>query len=207
MHAQAINLCEIASLRFNYPTPVPADQPVTVITTIALYSCPGGSLSARVDLFDSHQNLISTNSNFVNSPRVDVTNTFAAPPTSGQYLVYVTAYMILFGSVAGSYRSSFELSVVPPNQMTTSSSSLVESISQTTSSLTSMTSTTFTAGLVQSTPISAESSSTTFTPTTSSQNFSPFILSNDMLYQLLILLAVLFIVTLVVLSVRRRRKN
>jgi len=199
VHAQAINLCEIAFLTFNYPNPVPANQPVTVTTTIALYSCPGGPLRARVDLFDSHQNLISTSSNIVNSARVDVTNTFTAPPTSGQYLVYATAYMILFGSVAGSYRSSFLLSVVAPNEMTMSTTSVVQSSSQATTSLSIMTST--------STIASTESTSTTFAPTISSQNVSALIVSSDMLYESVIFLAVLFIVALVVLSIRRPKKD
>jgi hypothetical protein len=196
VHAQAINLCEIAFLTFNYPNPVPANQPVTVTTTITLYSCPAGPVSARIDLFDSHQNLISTSSNIVNSARVDVTNTFTAPQ-SGQYLVYATAYMILFGSVAGSYRSSFPLSVVAPNEMT-STTSVVQSSSQATTSLSIMTS---------STLASTESTSTTFAPTISSQNVSSLIVSSDMLYESVIFLAVLFIVALVVLSIRRPKKD
>ena len=198
MHAQAINLCEIAFLTFNYPNPVPANQPVTVTTTVTLYSCPVGPLRARIDLFDSHQNLISTSSNNVNSARVDVTNTFTAPQTSGQYPVYATAYMILFGSVVGSYRSSFLLSVVPPNEMTISTTA-VQSSSQATTSLSIMTST--------SNLASTESTSTTFAPTISNQNVSAFNVSSDMLYESVIFLAVLFIVALVVLSIRRRKKD
>jgi hypothetical protein len=205
VQGQAINLCEIASLTFNYPNPVPADRPLTVITTIALYSCPAGPLSARVDLFDSRQNLISSSSGLVNSPRVDVTNTFAAPPTSGQHVIYVAAYMILFGSVVGSYRSSFELSVVPRNQMTMGSASLLQSFTQTT--LTSTTSSTFTTGLAQNTLASVESTSTAFAPTISKENFSTIASSGDFLYELVILFAMIFIVTLVILSVRRRKKN
>jgi hypothetical protein len=203
VQGQAINLCEIASLTFNYPNPAPANQPVTVITTIALYSCPAGPLNARVDLFDSHHNLISSSSNVVNSPRVDVTNTFV-PPSSGQYVIYATAYMILFGSVAGSYRSSFELSVVPQDQMTTSSTSLLQSFSQATP--TSTGSSTFTTSLAESTP-SSESNSTAFASTISNQNFSTSAPSGDVLYELVILLAILSIVTLVILTVRRRKKN
>ncbi len=198
VHAQAINLCEIAFLTFNYPNPVPANQPVTVTTTVTLYSCPVGPLRARIDLFDSHQNLISTSSNNVNSARVDVTNTFTAPQTSGQYPVYATAYMILFGSVVGSYRSSFLLSVVPPNEMTISTTA-VQSSSQATTSLSIMTST--------SNLASTESTSTTFAPTISNQNVSAFNVSSDMLYESVIFLAVLFIVALVVLSIRRRKKD
>jgi hypothetical protein len=199
VHAQAVNLCEIAFLTFNYPNPVPTNQPVAVTTTITLYSCPIGPLRARVDLFDSHQNLISSSSNIVNSARVDVTNTFTAPPTSGQYPVYATAYMVLFGSVAGTYRSSFLLSVVPPNEMTTSPTFVVQSISQTTTTLPIITST--------SNLASTESTSTAFAPTISNQNVSSFIVSSDVLYELVIFLAVLFMVALVVLSVRRRKKN
>ena len=198
VHAQAINLCEIAFLTFNYPNPVPANQPVTVTTTVTLYSCPVGPLRARIDLFDSHQNLISTSSNNVNSARVDVTNTFTAPQTSGQYPVYATAYMILFGSVVGSYRSSFLLSVVPPNEMTISTTA-VQSSSQATTSLSIMTST--------SNLASTESTSTTFAPTISNQNVSAFSVSSDVLYESVIFLAVLFIVALVVLSIRRRKKD
>jgi hypothetical protein len=197
VHAQPINLCAIAFLTFNYPNPVPANQPVTVTTTITLYSCPAGPVSARIDLFDSHQNLISTSSNVVNSARVDVANTFTAPQTSGQYLVYATAYMILFSSVAGSYRSSFLLSVVSPIEMT--STTVVQSSSQATTSLSIMTST--------SNLASTESTSTTFAPTISSQSVSPFIVSSDMLYESVIFLAVLFIVALVVLSIRRPKKD
>ena len=199
VHVQAINLCEIASLTFNYPNPVPTNQPVAVTTTIALYSCPVGPLRARIDLFDSHQNLISTNSNSVNSARVDVTNTFTAPQTSGQYLVYATAYMILFGSVAGSYRSSFLLSVVPPSEMTISTTSVVQTSSQATTLLSIMTST--------SNLASTQSISTTFARTISSENGSAFNVSSDILYESVIFLAVLFIVALVVLSIRRRKKD
>ncbi|MGA8858021.1 MAG: hypothetical protein WB643_12770 [Candidatus Bathyarchaeia archaeon] len=201
VHAQAINLCEIAFLQFNYPNPVPANQPVTVTTTVTLYSCPVAPLRARIDLFDSHQNLISTSSNNVNSARVDVTNTFTAPPTSGQYLVYATAYMVLFGSVVGSYRSSFLLSVVPPNEMTISTTSVVQSSSQTTTTLFSMSSN------LPSNLSSTESTSTTFAPTISNQNVSAFNVSSDVLYESVIFLAVLFIVALVVLSIRRRKKD
>jgi hypothetical protein len=199
VHAQATNVCEIAFLTFNYLNPVPANQPVTVTTTIALYSCPVGPLRARIDLFDSRQNLISTNSNIVNSARVDVTNTFTAPQTIGQYTVYATAYMLLFGSVAGSYRSSFLLSVVAPNEMTITGTSVIQTSSQTTTSLSIMTST--------SNSASTESTSTTFAPMISSQNVSAFIVSSDMLYESVIFLAVLFIVALVVLSIRRRKKG
>jgi hypothetical protein len=199
VHAQAINLCEIAFLTFNYPNQVPTNQPVTVTTTITLYSCPVVPLRARIDLFDSHQNLISTSSNTVNSARIDVTNTFTAPPTSGQYLVYASAYMILFGSVVGSYRSSFLLSVVPLNEMTISTTSVVQNSSLITSSLSIMTST--------SNLISTESTSTTFAPTISSQNVSAFIVSSDALYESIIFVAVLFIVALVALSIRRRKKD
>jgi hypothetical protein len=199
VHAQAINLCEIASLTFNYPNPVPANQPVTVTTTIALYSCPVAPLRARIDLFDNHQNLISTSSNTVNSARVDVTNTFTAPPISGQYPVYATAYMILFGSVAGSYRSSFLLSVISSNEITVSTTSIVQSSSQATTSLSIITST--------SNVATTESTSTTFAPTISSQNVSTFNVSSDILYESIIFLAVLFIVALVVLSIRRRKKS
>ena len=198
VHAQAINLCEIAFLTFNYPNPVPANQPVTVTTTITLYSCPVGPLSARVDLFDSHQNLISTGSNIVNSARVDVTNTLTAPPTSGQYTVYAIAYMILFGSVVGSYRSSFLLSVVPPNEMTISTS-VAQSISQATTSPSNMAST--------STLVSTELTSTALAPTISSQNVSALIVSSNVLYESVIFLAVLFIVALAVLSIRRRKND
>jgi hypothetical protein len=204
VRGQAINLCEIASLTFNYPNPAPANQPVTVITTIALYSCPVVPLSARVDLFNSRQNPISSSSNFVNSPRVDVTNTFAAPPTSGQYTVYVVAYMIMFASVAGSYRSSFQLTVVQQDQITSSASS-VQSFSQNT--LTSTTSSAFPTSLAQSTLASAESSSTAFAPTISTQNLSTIVPSDDVLTELIMGLAVLFMVTLIILSVRRRKKN
>jgi len=199
VHAQAVNLCEIAFLTFNYPNPVPANQPVTVTTTITLYSCPVVPLSARVDLFDSHQNLISTSSSIVNSARVDVTNTLTAPPTSGQYPVYAIAYMILFGSVAGSYRSSFLLSVVPPNETTMSTTSVIQSNSQATTSLSHMAST--------STIVSTESTSTPLAPTISSQNVSAFIGSSNVLYESVIFFVVLFIVALAVLSIRRRKKG
>ena len=201
VHAQAINLCQIAFLKFNYPNPVPPNQPVTVITSVVLFSCPAGPISARVDLFDSQQNLISTGYNSVDSARVDVTNTIIAPPTSGQYLVYAAAYMIIFGAVAGSYRSSFELTVVPQDQITTSSISLTQNISQTTSSLVSVTSNT-----VQNSSTSAESILGTFAPTISNQELSPFTLSSDVLYDLVIALAVFFIVSLTILSLRRRKR-
>jgi hypothetical protein len=199
VHAQAINLCEIAFLTFNYPNPVLANQPVTVTTTITLYSCPVGALRARVDLFDSHQNLISTSSNIVNSARVDVTNTFTAPQTSGQYPVYATAYMILFGFVAGSYRSSFLLSVASSNEMT--STAVVQSSSQATALLSMMTTTS------TSTLASTESTSTAFAPPISSQNVSSLIVSSDALYESVIFLAVLFIVALLVHSIQRRKKG
>ena len=199
VHAQAINLCEIAFLTFNYPNPVPANQPVAVTTTITLYSCPIGPLRARVDLFDSHQNLISTSSNTVNSARIDVTNTFTAPQTSGQYPVYATAYMILFGSVVGSYRSSFLLSVVPQSEMTISTTSVAQSSSQVTTALSIVTST--------SNVASTESPSTAFAPVIPSENVSTFNVSSDMLYESVIFLAVLFIAALAVLSLRRKKKD
>ena len=197
VYAQVTNLCQIAFLTFNYANPVLANEPVTVTTTITLYTCPAGPLRARIDLFDSRQNLISTSSNIVNSARVDVTNTLTAPSTSGQYLVYATAYMILFGSVAGSYRSSFLLSVVPPNEMTISTISAVQSSSQITTSPSIVAST--------SNLVSTESTSTAL-GIISSQNVSAFIVTSDILYELVIFLGILFIVALVVLSMRRRKK-
>jgi len=197
VYAQVTNLCQIAFLTFNYANPVLANEPVTVTTTITLYTCPAGPLRARIDLFDSRQNLISTSSNIVNSARVDVTNTLTAPSTSGQYLVYATAYMILFGSVAGSYRSSFLLSVVPPNEMTISTISAVQSSSQITTSPSIVAST--------SNLVSTESTSTALA-IISSQNVSAFIATSDILYELVIFLGILFIVALVVLSMRRRKK-
>jgi len=197
VYAQVTNLCQIAFLTFNYPNPVLANEPVTVTTTITLYVCPAGPLSARIDLFDSRQNLISTSSNIVNSARVDVTNTLTAPSTSGQYLVYATAYMILFGSVAGSYRSSFLLSVVPPNEMTISTISAVQSTQITTSASNVA---------ITSNLVSTESTSTALA-IISSQNVSAFIVTSDVLYELVIFLGILFIVALVVLSMRRRKKG
>jgi len=197
VYAQVTNLCQIAFLTFNYANPVLANEPVTVTTTITLYTCPAGPLRARIDLFDSRQNLISTSSNIVNSARVDVTNTLTAPSTSGQYLVYATAYMILFGSVAGSYRSSFLLSVVPPNEMTISTISAVQSNSQITTSPSIVAS--------SSNLVSTESTSTALA-IISSQNVSAFIVTSDILYELVIFLGILFIVALVVLSMRRRKK-
>lgn len=197
VYAQVTNLCQIAFLTFNYANPVLANEPVTVTTTITLYTCPAGPLRARIDLFDSRQNLISTSSNIVNSARVDVTNTLTAPSTSGQYLVYATAYMILFGSVAGSYRSSFLLSVVPPNEMTISTISAVQSSSQITTSPSIVAS--------SSNLVSTESTSTALA-IISSQNVSAFIVTSDILYELVIFLGILFIVALVVLSMRRRKK-
>ncbi len=199
VHAQAISLCEISYLRFYYPQPVQANQPFTVTTTVALFSCDAGPVRARVDLFDFHHDLISSGSSWVYSPIVNVTNTITAPRTNSPNIVYATAYMVLFdGQIVGSYMSWFQLSVVPSTEITTTTS-VVQISSQTTASLSTMTS--------SSTLTSTESTPTTSAATISSQNVSALVLSSDLPYELVILFAVLFIVALAVLDVRRRKRK
>ena len=200
VYAQAINSCEISYLRFYYPQVVQANQPFTVTTTVALFYCDVGPVRARVDLFDFHHDLISSSSSWVSSPIVNVTNTITAPGTNSPNIVYATAYMVLFdGQIVGRYMSWFQLSVVSSAEITTTTSSLVQISSQTTTSLSTLTS--------SSTLTSTESTPTPFATTISSQNFSALVLSSDLPYELVILFAALFIVTLAVLHVRREKRK
>ncbi len=200
VYAQAISLCEISYLRFYYPQPVQANQPFTVTTTVALFSCEAGPVRARVDLFDFHHDLISSGSSWVSSPIVNVTNTITAPRTNSPNIVYATAYMVLFdGQIVGSYMAWFQLSIVPSTEITTTTTPVVQISSQTTASPSTMTS--------SSTLTSTESTPTTSATTISSQSVSALVLSSDLPYELVILFAVLFIVALAVLDVRRRKRK
>jgi hypothetical protein len=197
-YAQAINFCEISYLRFDYPETVPAHQAFTVTTTVALFSCDVGPVVARVDLSDFHHNLISSSYSWVNSPVTYVTNTITAPQIGDPNIIYATAYMVLFsGQIVGHYMSWFQLSVVPPTEVTTTNSSAVQINSQTVASPTTVTST--------STFASTGSAPALFATTISSENVSALILSSDLPYELVIVVAILFMVTLAVLYRRKKQ--
>jgi hypothetical protein len=199
-YAQAIDYCEISYLRFNYPEPVLAGEPLTVTTTVALFSCDVGPVRARVDLSDFHHNLITSSYNWVNSPVTTVTNTITAPEVGNPNIIYATAYMVLFdGEIVGHYMSWFELSVVPPTEVTTTNSSTIQISSQTVAPPTSVLSTSTFAST------STGVAPTLLATTISSQGFSALILSSDLPYELIIVVAILFIVTLLVVSKRKKQ--
>lgn len=198
VHAQAIDYCEISYLRFDYPETVTANQPFTVTTTVALFSCYVGPLVAQVDLFDFHHNLISSSSSWVNSPVTNVTNTITAPKIGDPNIIYATAYMVLFpGQVVGHYMSWFQLSVVPPTLITATTSSEAQITSQTTAAPTTVTSTSALA--------STESTPSPSATTASSENARALILSSDLPYELAILFAILFIVALALINKRNKQ--
>ena len=196
-YAQAIDFCEISYLRFDYPTTVPASQAFTVTTTVGLFSCDVGPVVARIDLFDFHHNLISSSYSWVNSPVTDVTNTITAPKIGDPNIIYATAYMVLFdGQIVGHYMSWFQLSVIPPTEVTTTNTS-VQINSQTVASPTT--------SMTTSSAASTESAPNLFSTTVSSENVSTLILSSDLPYELVIVFAILFMVALAVVSKRNKR--
>jgi hypothetical protein len=193
VHAQAIDFCEISYLRFDYPETVLSSQPLTIRTTVVLFSCDVGPVVARVDLFDFHHNLMSSSYAWVNSPVTNVTNTITAPKVGDPNIVYATAYMVLFdGQIVGHYMSWFQLSVIRPTEITATNNTAIQINSQTSASAPMIAS--------ASTLASTASISTLSALTSSSENVGALILSTDLPYEIIILIAILFIVALAVLN-------
>jgi hypothetical protein len=197
VHAQGINACEISYLMFDFPETVASNQPFTVTTTVTLFSCDVGPVVARVDLSDFRHNLISSSYSWVNSPFTNVTNTVTAPKVGDPNIIYATAYMILpSGQIVGHYMSWFEISVVPSTESTTTYSSVIQVTSQAGPPPTIFSSTT---------SFASESSTLTLSATaTSGENVQALILSSDMPYEIIIVFAIVFIVSLTVLNVRKK---